>query len=146
MACVATSAGNVGASAPRAVAIGAAQATNVTTRLRPIRSASTAAGSASTMPARTIEPATPTPQLPTPKSSAANLTVWVNSVLMYAELIDAAASSPRTRIWRSLSRSGGAHHGFASGTAWWWGWCHRRPTSARTGSANSQLNHGIEMR
>ena len=70
------------------------------------------------MPARTIEPATPTPELPTPKSSAANLTVWVNSVLMNAELIDAAASRPSTRIWRSVSRSGGAHHGFECGTPW----------------------------
>ena len=83
----------------------------VMTRRRPNRSASSAAGRARRIPARTTAPATPMPTSPTPKSSAAKFTVWVNSVLMNAELIDSAATRPRISTWRLSSRSGGAHHG-----------------------------------
>ena len=119
IACVATRNGNDGAKAPSAVTTGAATAIAVTTRRRPIRSASTATGSTSTMPARTTEPATPTPVSLTPKSSAAKFTVWVNSVLTNADDIDAAASSPSTVSARGSRRSGGAHHGVGAA----WAWC-----------------------
>ena len=118
IACVATRNGNVGANAPIAVTTGAATAIAVTTRRRPIRSASTATGRTRTIPARTTEPATPTPVSLTPKSSAAKLTVWVNSVLTNADDIDAAASRPSTVSARGSRRSGGAHHGVGAAMAW----------------------------
>ncbi len=118
MACVATRNGKVGASAPLAVMRGAAIAMAITTRRRPIRSAMTATGRTSRMPARTIDPPTPTPTSPTPKSSAANSTVWVNSVLTKAEAIDAAARRPSTLIARGSRRSGGAHHGVGGTSPW----------------------------
>ena len=101
------------------------------------------------MPARTIDPPTPTPTSPTPKSSAANSTVWVNSVLTKAEAIDAAARRPSTLIARGSRRSGGAHHGVGGTSPWWSVWVRaapRRPSAARTGMANSQPNHGIASR
>ena len=61
------------------------------------------------MPTRTTAPAMPMPVSLTPKSSAAKLTVWVNSVLTNAALIEAAASSPTTSSWVESRRSGGAH-------------------------------------
>ena len=100
---------NDGAIAPRTDNSGASQATATITRRRPMRSASTAAGSAITMPTRTTAPAMPIPVLSTPKSSAAKLTVWVNSVLTNAALIEAAASRPSTSTCVGSSRSGGAH-------------------------------------
>ena len=100
------------------------------------------------MPARTIEPATPTPVSPTPKSSAAKLTVWVNSVLTNADDIDAAASRPSTVSARGSRRSGGAHHGVGRqvvvvgvGRAPRPG---GRAPSAR-GRANSHANHGSDQ-
>ena len=113
-----------------------------------MRSASTATGSTRMMPARTNEPATPTPVSLTPKSSAAKLTVWVNSVLTNADDIDAAASSPSTVSARGSRRSGGAHHGVGAARAW----CVGRASAPRRGgrspsapeAANSQANHGIE--
>jgi hypothetical protein len=68
-----------------------------------MRSAMTAAGIATTMPARTIAPAMPIAVSLAPKSSAAKFTVCVKSVLTNAALIDAAASRPTTRIWVASS-------------------------------------------
>ncbi len=93
---VTTSTANVGAIAPSTDSNGASQATATMTRRRPMRSARIAAGRAITIPTRTKAPAMPIPVLSTPKSSAAKLTVWVNSVLTKAALIEAAASRPST--------------------------------------------------
>ena len=97
------------------------------------------------IPARTTAPATLNPKLPTSKSSAANWAVCVKSVLVNADDIEAAASSPSTSAWRASIWSGGAHHGVRSGRDR----SGRRaatPSRARTGSANSQPNHGIASR
>ena len=82
----------------------------------------------------------------TPKSSAAKLTVWVNSVLTNADDIDAAASSPSTSSVRGSSRSGGAHHGVrvVYSSCGCVGAVPRRAIDQRTGSANTHANHGIE--
>ena len=148
IACVATRSGNVGAIAPAAVTSGAANAIAVTTRRRPTRSASTATGSTSRIPARTIEPAIPRPASLTPKSSAAKFTVWVNSVLTNADDIDAAASRPSTVSARGSSRSGGAHHGVGAACSWagWVGAAPRRASAHRTGRANTHANQGSDHR
>ena len=97
-------------------------------------------GTVITTPRRTITPPTPWPVLPMPKPSAAKFTVWVNSVLANAADSDAAASSPSSRAWRGVSRSGGAHHGCGEPAG-------RGVRSApRTGQANSQPNHGMSRR
>ena len=101
------------------------------------------------MPARTTAPAMPMPVSPTPKSSAAKLTVWVNSVLMNADDIDAAASSPSTRELARVEPVG-RRPPRASAMAWsvgrWVGAAPRRAIAQRTGSANSQANHGSDQR
>ena len=112
--CVATNNGKFGANAPSDAMMGAAHANVTTTRRRPMRSASNAAGRPNRMPMRTMVPATPRPQSPTPKSSPANDTVWVNSVFTNAVNNDAAANKPRTRTCRWSKRSGGAQPGCAS--------------------------------
>ena len=98
------------------------------------------------IPARTTEPAMPTPLSLMPKSSAAKLTVWVNSVLTNADDIDAAASRPSTSSVRGSRRSGGAHHGVRveNSVCAFVGAAPRRAIDHRTGSANTQANHGIE--
>ena len=86
----------LGASAPSAASIGAARAVPTMIRRRPIRSANRANGATRTIPKRTTVPALPWAPLPIPNSSAAKLTVWVNTVLTNAADSDAAASRPRT--------------------------------------------------
>ena len=93
------------------------------------------------MPARTRLIALPKPVSPTPKSSAANWAVWVKSVFVNADDIDAAASNPSTSPWRASIWSGGAHHG---GVVRWM--VPLRASAHRTGSANSQANQGIVSR
>ena len=90
----------------------------------------------------------PTPLSLTPKSSAAKLTVWVNSVLTNAEDIDAAASRPSTVSVRGSRRSGGAHHGVAVACVGggWVGGAPRRASDQRSGSAKTQANHGSDQR
>ena len=87
------------------------------------------------------------PPSPTPKSSAAKFTVCVNSVLTNAEDIEAAASRPSTVRPRGSSRSGGAHHGVGARWSWaaWVGADPRRPIDHRSGSANTQANHGNDQ-
>ena len=117
--------------------MGAIHATATITRRRPMRSASTAAGSAKMMPARTIAPAYPTPASPTPKSSAANSAVWVKSVFTNAALIDAAASRPMTNTCVVSRRSGGDQKPRCE---------IRRRMTWPTGSLNSHPNHGMVSR
>ena len=93
------------------------------------------------MPQRTITPATAWPLSPIPKSSAAKLTVCVNSVLTNAADIDAAASRPSTLTWIGVSRSGGAHGGSDPSPRDRVG-----AGATRIGHAKIQPNHGITSR
>jgi len=84
MVCVATRNSKLGANAPSAVTSGASHAVTMIILRRPRRSADSAKGSAITTPQRTTAAANPWPFADTSNSSAANATVWVNTVFTNA--------------------------------------------------------------
>ena len=138
--CEATSSGKLVAAAPSAQHSGVSQANSTMMRRLPNRSASSAKGSEMMTPSRTMAPAWPRPRSDTPKLSATKVEVWVKSVLAKVADMPAAASSASVRAWRSVSRSGGDHHGlpFPSGR--------RVRRDRRRAPANSQPNQGMLRR